>query len=88
VLCEGNHLANYKGRTIYKDLQKRHFPTLRKKEITTKPQSQVESTRIQLEPIQPGRIYASVIRIGSSSSTVNQIHRATQERAVPSRVNS
>jgi len=39
VLCEGNHPANYKGCMIYKDLQERHFLTLRKKKITTKSQS-------------------------------------------------
>jgi len=70
---------------IYKDLQKRHFPTLRKKEITSKPQSsQVEPAGIQSETVQPGRTYVSVRRTESSSSTVNQIHWVTQERAVPS----
>jgi len=29
ALCDGNHPANYKGCTIYKDLQKRTFPPLR-----------------------------------------------------------
>jgi len=37
------HPANYKGCTVYKYLQKRHFSTLRKKWITTKPQPQVKS---------------------------------------------
>jgi len=30
VLCNGNHPANYKGCTVYKDLQKRTFPPLRR----------------------------------------------------------
>jgi hypothetical protein len=30
VLCNGNRLANYKGCTVYKDLQKRTFPPLRR----------------------------------------------------------
>jgi hypothetical protein len=30
VLCNGNHPANYKGCTIYKDLQKGTFPPLRR----------------------------------------------------------
>ena len=34
VLCSGNHPANYKGCQFYKDLQKKQFPTLRKKEIS------------------------------------------------------
>lgn len=32
VLCEGNHPANYKGCTVYKDLQRQTFPPLRNKE--------------------------------------------------------
>lgn len=35
VLCEGNHPANYKGCSVYKDLQKKAFPSLRKKELST-----------------------------------------------------
>jgi len=87
VLCEGNHPANYKSCMIYKDLQKRHFPTLRKKEITTKSQSQVESARIQSKTVQPGRTYTSATRTESSSLTVSPIHRATQPRVVPSSPN-
>lgn len=34
VLCSGNHPANYKGCTIYKEIQKRKFPTLREKTIS------------------------------------------------------
>lgn len=37
VLCEGNHPANYKGCTVYKDLQKNHIPSIRKKTLPTKP---------------------------------------------------
>jgi hypothetical protein len=29
VLCDGNHPANYKGCTVYKDLQKKTYPLLR-----------------------------------------------------------
>jgi len=29
ALCDGNHPANYKGCTVYKDIQKRTFPPLR-----------------------------------------------------------
>jgi hypothetical protein len=31
VLCNGNHPANYKGCTVYKEIQKRTFPPLRNK---------------------------------------------------------
>ena len=37
VLCNGNHPANYKGCTIYKDLQKRTFPPLRRKQDAKHP---------------------------------------------------
>jgi hypothetical protein len=29
ALCDGNHPANYKGCTVYKDIQQRTFPPLR-----------------------------------------------------------
>lgn len=32
LLCDGNHPANYKECTIYKNLQKRIFPSLRNKQ--------------------------------------------------------
>jgi len=32
VLCDGNHPANYKGCTVYKDLQKRTFPPLQRRQ--------------------------------------------------------
>jgi len=32
VLCKSNHSTNYKGYTVYKDLQKRHFHYGRRKE--------------------------------------------------------
>jgi len=59
---------------VYKDLQKRYFPT---EEGNNKPQSQIEPARIQSETVQPDRIYASVTRTENSSSTVSQIYRAT-----------
>ena len=35
VLCDGNHPANYKGCMVYKDLQQKTFPTLRRKTPNT-----------------------------------------------------
>lgn len=43
VLCGENHPANYKGCTIYKQLQKAKFPALRNKRITPK-QNTIEQT--------------------------------------------
>jgi hypothetical protein len=37
VLCNGNHPANYKGCTVYKDLQKRTFPPLRRNQEVKHP---------------------------------------------------
>lgn len=34
VLCEGNHPANYKGCEVYKELQSKKYPALRKKQPT------------------------------------------------------
>jgi hypothetical protein len=42
VLCGGNHPANYKGCTIYKDLQKKTQPPLRSKIYT--PPVQIKQT--------------------------------------------
>lgn len=35
ILCGGNHPANYKGCSVYKDLQKAKYPPLRPKNTTT-----------------------------------------------------
>jgi hypothetical protein len=37
VLCGGNHPANYKGCTVYQDLQQKTFPPLRPKIYTPPP---------------------------------------------------
>lgn len=42
VLCGGNHSANYKGCTVYKDLQRITYPSLRKKELPTRTQDDLE----------------------------------------------
>jgi hypothetical protein len=42
VLCGKNHLANYKGCTVYKDLQKKTWPPLPLKQYT--PPAQIKQT--------------------------------------------
>jgi hypothetical protein len=37
ILCNGNHLANYKGCRVYKKQQKNMFPAFRKKTIISSP---------------------------------------------------
>jgi hypothetical protein len=34
VLCDGNHPANYKGCSVYKEIQQRTFPPLRNRPVT------------------------------------------------------
>jgi len=54
---------------VYKDLQKRHLPTLRKKGLTSKLQAKLVS--IQSKIVQSGRTFASVTRIENSQSMSN-----------------
>lgn len=55
VLCEGNHPANYKGCVVYKELQSKHFPSLRKRE-------QIRTTRSLSTNAAARPTYASVAR--------------------------
>lgn len=62
-MCGENHPANYKGCTIYKQLQKAKFPTLRNKEIAPKQNAmeQIVYSQQSLEqskPNHPGLTYA------------------------------
>ena len=79
VLCTGNHPANYKGCTVYKQLQQKSFPTLRRREPnhpSTQPQAQIEENQT----------YAEAARIVITSELVETcvIHRiATLITAMP-----
>jgi len=64
---------------IYKKYTSLHYG---RKETTTRPQPQIEFICIKSERVQSGRTNASVTRTERSSSTVSQIYRTTQERAV------
>jgi hypothetical protein len=55
VLCDGNHPANYKGCTVYKDLQKTYQP-LRQKQYT--PPAPLQKT----VHAQPGVTYAQITK--------------------------
>jgi len=73
----------YKGCTVYKDLQKGHFPTLQKKEITTKPQPQSNlyaySRKLsnQAESMLLSQEMKAVVQLW-----VNEINLSTQKRAM------
>jgi len=47
VLCEDNHVANYKDGMVNKDLQKKFFPALWRETIALKAQLQTKPGRIQ-----------------------------------------
>lgn len=51
VLCGGNHPANYKGCTVYKDLQLKTFPSLRPKLYTPRLPSTAPYTPIPVSPM-------------------------------------
>jgi hypothetical protein len=61
VLCGGNHPANYKGCTVYKDLQQKTFPPLRPKIYTPPPHLK------QTLHTQSGVTYAQVTKHNSSA---------------------
>ena len=71
VLCEGNHPANYKGCTVYKDLQNKTFPPLRKK--TPASFSKLPSV------ITPGISYAKIVNQGREEN-VNEIQGNLQSQ--------
>lgn len=59
VLCEQNHPANYKGCSVYKELQKISFPSLRKKDnVNDKPNQQ----ETQSAYVRTGKTYAQAAR--------------------------
>lgn len=60
VLCDGNHPANYKGCTVYKQLQDKKFPALRKKQFV-QPKSSEDNT-FNFQKVQPGISYAQMAR--------------------------
>lgn len=59
VLCNQNHPANYKGCGVYKQLQEKRFPALRRKKAPS--ENNGESTNSQRIP---GQTYSDTVRIG------------------------
>jgi len=57
VLCEGDHPANYKGCSVYKELQKKQYPPLRQKSLPVN-----NSRDISYSERMPGRSYADAAR--------------------------
>lgn len=65
VLCDGNHPANYKGCTIYKDIQRNKYPQLRQKQQNLEIQPKV------YQKVQPQISYAQTIR-GNTQQTQHE----------------
>lgn len=65
ILCEGMHPANYKGCTVYKELQKAKCLPLRKKEVT--PTVTLES-QPRIQPVMMAGTYAQVLRNGKNQT--------------------
>jgi hypothetical protein len=63
VLCGGNHPANYKGRKVYKDLQKKTYQPLRLKQYT--PLAQIKQTL----HTRPDVTYAQVTKQNTYATT-------------------
>jgi hypothetical protein len=78
VLCNGNHPANYKGCTVYKEIQKRTFPPLRNK---------LEGKRLAAEPhphTRPGTSYSAALtsqqqQYETATSSMQQIPTQQQQ---------
>jgi malonyl CoA-acyl carrier protein transacylase len=64
VLCGGNHPANYKGCTVYKDLQKKTYQPIRLKQYTP-PAAQIKQTL----HTQPGVIHAQITKQNTYATT-------------------
>ena len=77
VLCGGNHPANYKGCTIYKELQEKQFPPLRPKLYTPPTYQQ----------IQPGLLYSTVTSNQNSQHKCNNSMPITIENQFPQQPN-
>jgi hypothetical protein len=75
VFCNGNHPANYKGCTVYKDLQKKPIHPLRPKQYTPP-----EPLRQTLHT-QPGITYAQITKPNTCTPTPQDTdHLPTQSQ--------
>jgi len=78
ILCDGNHPANYKGCTVYKEIQKRTFPPLRNKPDGT------PSTALPHPFIRLGTSYSAALKsqqhqYETATVTIHQIPTQQQQ---------
>lgn len=89
ALCEGSHPASYKGCSVYQEIRKRKFPTLRNKaalnvETTTVTAIQANQLPSTSTYISPGLTYAQVTRDPQPSIPSN--NQENQEQPSHSRL--
>ena len=66
TLCNGNHPANYKGCTVYKELQQKMYPALRKRQTTS--QANVVANDVNMPPTNvnvPTGTYSQILKTGT-----------------------
>ncbi|KAJ2937194.1 hypothetical protein O0L34_g18953 [Tuta absoluta] len=75
VLCEGNHPANYKGCSVYKDLQKIKFPRLRVKEnnVPQKPRHDTLETVPKMQEHGRSGLYSDILK-GQKAQIHEDLH--------------
>lgn len=73
VLCQGNHPANYKGCSVYKELQKTKYPPLRKRQQPQPTEAVIQpnrTTRSEHNTFQSKRTYAQSTRNKDSNQDI------------------
>lgn len=79
ALCNGNHPANYKGCTVYKDLKQRSFPPMRQKVLDSGASlSHTEASKQTLEP-QPRSVSSNLSPACSQVSPALSYAQAASE---------
>lgn len=81
VLCNGNHPANYKGCTVYKEIQTRKYPPPRPRQ-TINPTQQTTVTQI----VQPDISYAQIAR-GQPQHTQHTDNKSPEHTNQPANSN-
>ena len=76
VLCSGNHPANYKGCTVYKQLQQQNFPPLRTKQYT------LPAPIGRYQQTQPGMTFSQAVKQQYTPATPTQAPIANQPNPI------
>lgn len=85
VLCNGKHPANYKGCTVYKELQQRKFPPLRPKQIESTSAAKPSSSSCT-QHVRPGISYAQIAK--EKNHQIQQTNNLQPNTVIPSTNNN